>query len=137
MKTIIEKKPILLNKLQTKEFLYRIDEAMHLFNSEEIFKVILDFKFDITPDIKIFLDQANQITKVSNEEIIVTKVTPFETKCIACYYGKTVKGYEIQSVLKSCKNLGYINKTALYFDIVEDELIDFGWCNAFLSKEEV
>ena len=142
MNTIIEKKietkSILLNKLQTEAFLQSIDKAMHLFDFIEIYKVILDFNLTNAPDIDDFLSQARVVLKVSEKyETIVKSVTPFQTKCIACNYGKTVNGYEIQSAVKGLENLRFINKPALYFDISGGELHDFGWCNAFLSREEV
>lgn len=134
----IETKSILLNSEQTEKFLQSIDSAMHSFDLVEIIKVIFDFKLTNAPDIDDFLNQAKGMTKVSDKyETIVKNVTTFQTKCIACSFGKTVNGYEIQSAVKGCENIRYTTKTALYFDIVDGELYDFGWCNGFLSKEEV
>lgn len=134
----IETKAILLNKLQTEEFLQRIDNAIQSFTFTEIFKVILDFNLTNAPEIDDFLNQAKFVTTVSDKyETIVKNVTPFQTKCIACSFGKTVNGYEIQSAVKDCENIRFINKTALYFNITGGELYEFGWCNGFLSKEEV
>lgn len=77
------------------------------------------------------------MTRVSDKyETIVKNVTTFQTKCIACSFGKKVNGYEIQSVVKDCENIRFTTKTALYFDITGGELLDFGWCNAFLSRQE-
>lgn len=133
-----DKKTVLLNSEQTEKFLLRIDLAIQSFDFIEIFKVVLDFKLTNAPDIREFLDQAKIITKVSDKyETIVKNVTPFQTKCIACKYGKTVNGYEIQSAVKDCENLRFINKIALYFDITGGKLFEFGWCNAFLSREDV
>ncbi len=133
-----ENRTVLLNKNQTKEFLQRIDNAICLFDHIEIIKVIIDFKFKITPDIRQFLDQANEVTKVSEKyETVVKQVTHYQTKCIACSFGKTVNGYEIKSAVKDCQNIIFTTKTALYLEIVEGELLDFGWCNGFLSREEI
>lgn len=133
-----ENKTVLLNKNQTKEFLQRIDLAIHSFDNVEIIKVIFDFKLTNAPDIDDFLNQAKIVTKVSDKfETIVKSITPFQTKCIACSFGKTVNGYEIQSAVKDCENIRFNTKTALYFDIIDGQLHDFGWCNGFLSKEEV
>lgn len=142
MSTIIskntEEKTVLLNKLQTEEFLYCIDKAMKSFDFIEIFKLVFDFNLRNAPDIGDFLAQAETITKVSDKyETIVKSVTPFQTRCIACSFGKTVNGYEIQSVVKDCENIRFSTKTALYFDITDGELNDFGFCNGFLSREEV
>ena len=142
MNTIIEKKietkSILLNKLQTEAFLQSIDKAIHSFEYVEIFKVILDFHLTDAPDIDDFLDQAKVVTKVSDKyQTNVKNVITFKTKCIACSFGKAVNGYEIQSAVKDCENLRFIDKTALYFDITGGELLDFGWCNAFLLREDI
>ncbi|MNR19197.1 hypothetical protein D3C85_1359730 [compost metagenome] len=142
MNTIIEKeietKSILLNSEQTVNFLQRINSAIHSFDFVEIFKVVLDFKLTNAPDIDDFLEQARAMTKVSDKyETIVKSVTTFKTKCIACSFGKTVNGYEIQSAVKDSENLRFNNKTAIYFDITGGELFEFGWCNAFLSRAEV
>ena len=142
MNTIIEKKietkSILLKKLQTEAFLQSIDKAMQSFTFAEIFKVILDFHLTDAPDIDDFLNQAKILTKVSDKyETIVKSVTTFQTRCIACSFGKAVNGYEIQSAVKDCENLRFIDKTALYFDITGGELLDFGWCNAFLLREDI
>ncbi len=133
-----DKKTVLLNSEQTEKFLQRIDLAIHSFDLVEIIKVIFDFELTNAPDIRDFLDQAKIVTQVSDKyETIVKSVTPFQTKCIACSFGKTVNGYEVVSVVKGFENLRFINKTALYFEITGRELYDFGWCNGFLSREEV
>lgn len=133
-----DKKTVLLNSEQTEKFLQRIDLTIQSFDFIEIFKVVLDFKFPITQDIREFLDQAKIVTKVSDKyETIVKSVTTFKTKCIACSFGKSVNGYDIQSVVKDCENIRFTTKTALYFEIIGGELLDFGRCNAFLSREDV
>lgn len=129
---------ILLGKTQTEQFQKRINNAMHSFNFADIFYAILDFKLHDAPDIKDFLKQANDITKVSDiYETIVKKVITYDTKCILCSIGKDVQGYEIQSSVKDCENIYFITKTALYFDIVNGELCGFGFCNGFLNKSEI
>lgn len=133
-----DKKTVLLNSEQTEKFLQRIDLAIQSFDLVEIIKVIFDFKLTNAPDVRDFLDQAKIVTKVSDKyETIVKSVTPFKTKCIACKYGKTVNGYEIHSVVKDCENIRFTTRIALYFEIAGGELLDFGFCNGFLSGEEV
>ena len=100
--------------------------------------MIFDFKLTNAPDKDDFLSQAKVVTKVSDKyETIVKNVISFQTKCIACSFGKTVNGYEIQSAVKDCENIRYDTKVALYFDITGGELYELGWCNAFLCREEV
>ena len=117
-----DKKTVLLNSEQTEKFLQRIDLAIHSFDLVEIIKVIFDFELTNAPDIRECLDQAKIVTLVSEKyETIVKSVTPFQTKCIACSFGKTVNGYEVVSVVKGFENLRFINKTALYFEITGRE----------------
>lgn len=133
-----DKKTVLLNSEQTEKFFQRIDLAIHSFDLVEIIKVIFDFGLTNAPEIRDFLDQAKIVTQVSDKyETIVKSVTPFQTKCIACKYGKTVNGYEIQSAAKGFENLRFTTRTAFYFDITGGELLDFGFCNGFLSRAEV
>lgn len=59
------------------------------------------------------------------------------SKCILCSIGKTVRGFKIISSIKDCENIQFATKTAIYFDIINGELYDFGFCNGFLNKREI
>jgi hypothetical protein len=74
-------------------------------------------------------------------EVKINAVQPFESRCIACSFGKTVKAFSV-NFLKMKDNklpgrLVYVKSFALNFEIINNALIDFGWCNAFLENEEM
>ena len=132
-----ENKIVLLGKEETRVFLTRLNNAMYSFNFADFFYTILDFKLHEKPKVVDFLNQANDIINASGiSEHIIKKVTPYDSKCILCSIGKTVRGYEIISSIKDCENIEFNTKTALYFEIINGELYDFGFCNGFLSKRE-
>lgn len=71
----------------------------------------------------------------------IKSVNAFESKCIACSFGKTVKAFNVQFLkLKDDKLPGrivYKKSFAINFDIKDNEIIDIGWCNAFLEEKEI
>lgn len=71
----------------------------------------------------------------------IKSVNTFESKCIACSFGKKVKAFNVQFLkLKDAKLPGrivYKISFAINFDIKDNEIIDIGWCNAFLEEKEI
>lgn len=93
---------------------------------------------------KDFIYQAKREHQFWHEnamEIKINSVQSFESKCIACSFGKTVKAFNVQFLkLKDDKLPGrivYKKNFAINFNIKDNELIDFGWCNAFLEQKEM
>jgi hypothetical protein len=74
-------------------------------------------------------------------DIKINLVEEFDSKCIACSFGKTVKGFRVEYLklndLRLPGRIVYEKNFALNFELKDNELIDFGWCNAFLEKEEM
>ena len=74
-------------------------------------------------------------------EIKIKSVETFESKCIACSFGKTVKAYNLTFLKMKDENLlsrlFYQRSFAFNFEIINSELVDFGWCHAFLEKKEM
>ena len=85
---------------------------------------------------KDFLNQGKEIfTKYNNPNIKVITITSHQTKCVACTFGRTVKGYQIQyEKLENGLTLIMSFTFAINLDIKENRLIDFGFCNAFLNQ---
>lgn len=73
--------------------------------------------------------------------ITINSVQSFESKCIACSFGKTVKAFNVEyrkmNDTKLPGRIVYQKSFALNFEIKNNVLIDFGWCNAFLEQEEM
>jgi hypothetical protein len=94
-------------------------------------------------DYKDFISQAiieNHFWHKNPLEVKINTVHPFESKCIACSFGKTVKAFSVNFLkLKDDKLPGrivYKKSFAINFEIKDNEIIDFGWCNAFLEQED-
>lgn len=74
-------------------------------------------------------------------DIKINLVEEFDSKCIACSFGKIVKAYRVEYVKMKdsilAGQLVYEKSFALNFEIKDNELINFGWCNAFLEQQEL
>ena len=72
---------------------------------------------------------------------VVLEVIPFDSKCIFCVIGKSVKGYKWSYQHKMAtppmNRVVYENKTAFFLDFKNNRLIEFGVCNSFLSQNEM
>ena len=95
-------------------------------------------------DYKDFVTQAkieHHFWHKNHLEVKINTVQPFESKCIACSFGKTVKAFSVQFLkLKDDRLSGrivYKKSFAINFEIKDNEIIDFGWCNAFLEHDEM
>lgn len=95
-------------------------------------------------DYKDFISQAkieHHFWHKNPLELKINAVQPFESRCIACSYGKVVKAFSV--VFRKMKDntlpgrIVYQKSFALNFEIKNNELIDFGWCNVFLEHEEM
>jgi hypothetical protein len=69
----------------------------------------------------------------------VSHVEEFQTKCIVCVFGKKVNGYRIfYSVPGSGGSRTYYKREfAVNFQLKDEKLTDFGWCNAFLNQQDL
>ena len=95
-------------------------------------------------DYKDFISQAkieHHFWHKNALEVKIKSIVAFESKCIACSFGKTVKAYSVNFLkMKDDKlpgRLVYVKSFALNFEIKNNALIDFGWCNKFLEYEEM
>ena len=95
-------------------------------------------------DYKDFITQAkmeHHFWHKNRLEVKINAVHPFELRCIACSFGKTVKAFSVQFLkLKDDRLSGrivYKKSFAINFEIKDNEIIDFGWCNAFLEHDEM
>lgn len=140
-----EKNPI-LDKINTKLFVNDVIKACQEldFFSLFIYTVEYPFKNVVQSEVKDFLDQADEyIAEWKENELILSidSVEEFETKCIFCSLGKTVKAFNVTATKKISQKIpveiNYTKSFAINFEIVNEELVDFGWCNAFIEKDEI
>ena len=137
------KTPLLTAEL-TKAFVNEIIYACRKVDSIPVIKVIHKFNLQHQDKIEDFLDGAHRILdfwKNTEQKIVITKITTHDSKCIACSFGKTVKVYSMiyQQYIKGDDGASiiYNREFAINLDIQDEMLMDFGWCNAFLKKEEL
>ncbi len=142
-----EQKAPLLNESDTQLFISDMEEiceTLDFINCEETIQKYPFQNFDNT-EYEAFLERAKDEYNYWNNniffEIKIKTVNKFDSKCIACYFGKTVKGYRVVYLKMNDHKLPgriiYEKHFALYFEVKDKELIDFGWCNKFLNTEEM
>lgn len=72
---------------------------------------------------------------------VLLNVTQFDSKCLFCEFGKTVKvykwTYQHKKLATPSNSSEYSSQIAFYFRFEDNRLIDFGVCNAYLDKEEI
>ena len=136
----------MLNANDTLLFINEIDQLLKIFDFKGIIELTKNYQFDFidTQELEIFIDRALEENKKWYEnplEIKINTIEAFETKCIACFFGKSIKAYQAAYLqMKDDKLPGrimYSRSLAIYFEIKNNELFDFGWCNAFLEKTEM
>jgi hypothetical protein len=142
--SISKSKTPLLNEEQTKKFVAEITDACHKLDSVLLMKVIHKYKLQYHEEIERFVKDAHKILdfwKINTNKVEIEEVTTYGSKCIACSYGKNVKVFGIvyNQYLSgsSGTRLVYKQEFAINLDIQEELLMDYGWCNAFLDKEDL
>lgn len=132
----------ILSKEETKKFINQIDLACRLLDAEVLRWVVEKFNLAGLEDSPEFLADAIEkleFWKHQKRPVKIKQVGSFETKCIACVFGKSVKGYLVSysEEMEEGFKVHYERQFAINFQLVEGRLTDFGWCNAFLEVEEI
>jgi hypothetical protein len=76
-----------------------------------------------------------------NQGTELLEVTQFDSKCLFCEFGKTVKvykwwyQYKIDDTLMNSKI--HESQIAFIFEIKDSQLVEFGVCNGYLDNEEM
>lgn len=141
MKTIENLSPIIFSALATNNFLDEIHFACLSLDFNSLKKIIIKYNLNNLKETKEFIIQAEKVCNLfqSNQNHTkLIKIEPFDTKCIFCNYTKMVKGYEVEYSKKEDNiNIIYKGAFAINFEINNGNLMDFSWCNAFLSKMDM
>lgn len=127
----------------TKAFLYDLEIACKTMEPVLFAKLFITYDLSFVEDYKEVLSTIlSRMESWNNlhKETELLGVKQFDSKCMFCKIGKTVKAY--RWTYKYTKDLKYKNiifglSIAFYFDFDEDRLIEFGVCNGFLDKEEM
>lgn len=129
----------------TKAFLHDLENACKTMDAVLFAKLFikyydgLSFMEDYREVLDTILDRMKSWNDPERETELLS-VNQFDSKCMFCKIGKTVKAY--RWTYKHTKDLKYKNlifgqTIAFYFDFDKDRLIEFGVCNGFLDKEEI
>jgi hypothetical protein len=136
----------LLNVEHTQQFVNEMDVLLKKFDFNGMVRLSKNYPFNAInqKELDDFIERAESehINWYENPlEIKINTIEAFTTKCIACQFGKTVKAYRVVFNEMKAKilpgRINYGRSLAMYFDIKNNELFDFGWCNAFLEKNEM
>ena len=132
----------ILSKEETKKFINQIDLACRLLDAQVLKWVVEKFDLHELEDSPEFIYDAVEKLEFWKDQkfpVQIKEVGSFETKCIACVFGKKVKGYLV-TYSREMNNGGKINykrQFAVNFQLADGQLTDFGWCNAFLDPMEM
>lgn len=146
LKSIAKKNVPLLDQRNTELFIKDIEEICKKVEFSRFAEIFDKYPLDNfgQGDRDYFLAQANrehQFWHNNSLEVKIKSVEEFESKCIACSFGKKVKGYSVEFLKMKDDRLpgrfNYKKSFAINFEIKDNELMDFGWCNAFLEQQEV
>lgn len=131
----------ILSIKDTSRFIEYLDLALKSANSIMLKLVFEKFSLISHPETKDFLALGKFIFKKYDnydENIQIIKVEARSTYCVACSFGKTVKAYDVEYIKEDSNIFVVYNSSfAVNLDIFRGELIEFSWCNAFLSEVEV
>ena len=132
----------ILSEADTLKFIKQIDLACKLLDPEFLTEVVQKFQLENLEDSPEFLENAREkfLLWRKNEKVLqVNKVEEFHTRCIVCVYGKKVNGYRIHYSIPGPEGgrIHYVREIAVNFEIHNEQLTDFGWCNAFLNQQEL
>ncbi len=136
----------LLSEKQTALFLESLTKACVDLNPNALETLFELFPIQGFEDKDSFLEEAYNILSFGPDHpagIEVRSVTPFQSRCSACILGKIVSAYRVNYIqhnddpLPGGMHIIYQRSFALYVNLYDNRLIDFGWCNFFLNEKEI
>lgn len=128
----------------TMQFLVELDLLLKVLDYMQIEKLLFRYNLQNDPECIEFLDIIrNQLENWKIEgggSVLVDDVETRITKCFACFLGKNIIAYEFYYQHKNKEGIQsriiYSREFAVYTEIKNNCLVDFGVCNAFLDWNE-
>lgn len=129
----------------TQEFLVKLDKVLKTTNLKKIEKLIYEYKIQDDPECIIFLNTLHSIFNsciIENKKIILVGQTKTRiTKCYACFLGKNVIAYKFfyrhTDTNDHRSRVTYFKEFAIFTELKNNSLLDFGVCNGFLDKSDI
>lgn len=126
------------NSEVTNAFLKDFENACLTMELTNFTRLFINYNLEFIKDYKEVFDLIADITtrwKNSGEESKLLDVVKSDSKCIFCFIGKSVKVYKWTYKHTNAKppmnRIIYQNQVGFYFEFDNDQLIEFGVCNAF------
>ena len=129
----------------TNQFLVELDLVIKTIDYVQMERLLIRYGIQDDPECIIFVDTIKDLFEnwkiEGGESILVDHTETRVTKCFACFFGKSVTAYEFSYQHKcllgyESRNI-YAREFAVFTDIKNNCLVDFGVCNAFLNRDEV
>ncbi len=129
-KDIIFTEPV-LDQIQTENFMIEMHAAMMKFNYFMVYQLFQKYELTDKNDFASFLTQFEGyiISERGNEKSIIN-VQTYDSQCIMCAFGSKVTAYKI-TLGEYNNQVIFKNKAAIKYQIENQKLIDFQWCNGF------
>ena len=128
----------------TEDFLKDLDIACKTMELDLFTKLFTKYDLSFVEDYEEVLEMIKNTMASWNRPHKGTellKVTQFDSKCLFCEFGKTVKVYKWTYQHKQAptpmNGVIYASQIAFFFDFEDNQLIEFGVCNGYLDKEEM
>lgn len=126
----------------TQKFIKCLDSALMSVDIKKLKEVFERVELTTHSETNDFLSLGKYLFKKYTsiqQDIEIVKVEKRETRCIACSLGKAVLAYDITyKKIYSSFSVICLSSYAINLDINDKgELMEFAWCNAYLSKEEM
>lgn len=141
-KTILIKKA--LSMATTFSFLKDLEIACKTMELDLFMNLFNKYDLSFIEDFDEVLESIYSIVgswDISQHGTQLLEVVQFNSKCLFCEFGKTVKVYKWRHQYKTDKALmnskTHESQIAFTFEIKDGQLFDFGICNGYLDNEEM
>ena len=128
----------------TEDFLKDFEIACKTMELEFFTKLFTKYDLSFVEDYEEVLEMIKSSMNSWNRPNIGTEllnVIQFDSKCLFCEFGKTVKVYKWTYQHKKlpipANCLEYSSQIAFYFGFEDNQLIEFGVCNGYLDNNDM
>jgi hypothetical protein len=141
-KTILNKKYLTVET--TKNFLNDIEIACKTMELDLFMNLFNKYDLSFVEDFDEVLESIYSVVgswDISEHGTQLLEVVQFNSKCLFCEFGKTVKVYKWKYQYKTDATLMnskiHESQIAFTFKIKDSQLFDFGVCNGYLDNEQM
>ena len=116
--------------------------ACKTMNLEDFVELFNKYDLSFVEDFNDIFETIKEITGRWYKPDLQTEliaIEQFDSKCIYCEFGKKITVYRWVYYHKLNPDIfeRFVSMIGFYFDIKENQLIEYGVCNAFLDKDDI